>query len=98
MASVRMTYAFGMGLASPSADSLDRDGVERGPDTARDVQRRRDEHALVDAVRRAVLGERLEVEELAEEKAHVADREHVEGDHRAPGVRAEHLDGEVVGA
>ena len=54
-----------------------------GEPTAGDLQDRRGEEELPDAVGRAVVGERLEVEDLAEAHAHVADQHHVHGHHHA---------------
>src|SRR5437899_1648703 len=65
-------------------DLLDGLGVDRRAHGARDGQRRGHEHELVDAVGRAVGAERLEVEDLADQQAHVDHHHQVE---RLEGVR-----------
>ena len=62
-----------------------------------DLQDRRGEEELPDAVGGAVVGERFEVEDLAEAHAHVADQHHVHGHHHARYLAGIDLDGEVVG-
>src|SRR5215813_2191708 len=52
---------------------LDRQWIHRAPDRAGDRDRGRDEHELVDLVGRAVVGELLEVENLAHGHAHDRD-------------------------
>src|SRR3989475_3223765 len=59
--------------------SFDRQWIGGRAHGAGDGNRRRDEHELVDAVRRAVPGEVGEVEDLAHRQAHDRDRDPVPG-------------------
>src|SRR5262249_31655569 len=72
--------------------------IDRRARAARDDQRRAAEEELVDAVLGAVLGELLEVEDLAHAQAHGRDHDPVPRLVRFPGLVRPHLDGPGVGA
>src|SRR5664279_5007776 len=59
--------------------SLDRQRVDRRADRAGDRDRRRHEHELVDLVGGAIVGELLEIEDLAHGHAHDRDRDPMPG-------------------
>src|SRR2546422_543779 len=62
-----------------SARSFDRERVDRRADGAGERQRRRHEEELEDAVPRAVFGQLVEREDLADQHAHVGDEDLVHG-------------------
>ena len=76
---------------------LQRQRVERRANRSHHGQGLRDEQELVDAVRRAIARQRVEVEQLTEEQAEVAQRGDVERESREMGGSGDRLDRPVVG-
>src|SRR6266568_161883 len=85
-------------VARLSSASLDRLRVDWRAGAAGDEERRAAEEKLVDAVLRAVLGEFLEIEDLAHAQAHGRDHHPVPGLVRLFGLVRPHLDAPSVGA
>ena len=65
------------GLLFTYAVLFDRQRIERAADGAAEAQRRRDEETGVTPVFLAIGGQRLEIEDLAQRQADVADRDRV---------------------
>src|SRR6186997_1291124 len=82
---------------TPTA-SLDRLRIDRAPGPARNDQRRAAEEELVDLVLGAVLGELLEIEDLAHAQAHRRDHHPVPRLVRVLGLVRAHLAAPGVGA
>src|SRR5215475_13140476 len=78
--------------------SLNRLRVDRRAGAAGDEERRATEEELIDAVLLAVLGELLEIEDLAHAQAHGRDHHPVPGLVRFGGLVRTHLDAPGVGA
>src|SRR5439155_7825314 len=76
---------------------LHRERIERRPDAARHLERRRGEQELPDPIPRAVSGERFQVEHLAERESHVPDAEQVERKRYGRVLPRDHLHGDRVG-
>src|SRR5215471_4341288 len=77
--------------------SFDRLRVDRRAGAARDDQRRAAEEELVDAVLLAILGEFLEIEDLAHAQSHGRDHHPVPGLVRLRGLVRAHLDAPGIG-
>src|SRR5262249_54011203 len=95
----RRGQMMGFAALNPSYDmSFDRLRIDRRARAARDDQRRTAEEELVDAVLLAVLGELLEIEDLAHAQAHGRDHDPVPRLIGIPSLVRSHLDAPGVGA
>src|SRR6266699_3450296 len=85
-------------VARPSSASFNRLRIDWRAGAAGDEERRAAEEELVDAVLRAVLGQLLEIENLAHAQAHGRDHHPVPGLVRLGGFVRPHFDPPGVGA